>query len=81
MAAKRPKPVQQMTVSEFEARFPDEEACGRYLVKRRWPKGVRCPRCGNDKVFAVKTMAFKWQCYKCAPNSGYRFSHIAGHHF
>ena len=23
-------------------------------------------------------MAFKWQCYACAPNSGYRFSRIAG---
>lgn len=77
-AKRRPKPVHQMTVAEFEARFPDEEACSRYLVKRRWPDGVRCPRCGNDKVFAVKTMAFKWQCYKCAPDSGYRFSHIAG---
>jgi transposase-like protein len=77
-AKRRPKPVHQMTIAEFEARFPDEEACSRYLVKRRWPDGVRCPRCGNDKVFAVKTMAFKWQCYKCAPGSGYRFSHIAG---
>ncbi len=75
---RRPKPVHQMTISEFEDRFPDEEACGRYLVKRRWPEGIRCPRCGNDKVFPVKTMAFKWQCYKCTPDSGYRFSHIAG---
>ena len=78
MAKRRPKPVQQMTISEFEARFPDEEACSRYLVKRRWPEGPRCPRCGNAKVFPVKTMAFKWQCYQCAPGSGYRFSHIAG---
>jgi hypothetical protein len=23
-------------------------------------------------------MAFKWQCYSCAPDSGYRFSHITG---
>jgi transposase-like protein len=67
-----------MTIAEFEARFPDDDACARYLVKRRWPEGVRCPRCGNDKVFPVRTMAFKWQCYECAPNSGYRFSHIAG---
>src|SRR5277367_3694378 len=46
-------------------------------IARRWPEGVRCPRCGNDKVFEVRTMAFKWQCYRCAPNSGYRFSHTA----
>jgi len=78
MAKRRPKPVHQMTVSQFEAAFPDEEACSRYLVKRRWPEGTICPRCGNVKVFPVGSMPFKWQCYKCAPDSGYRFSHIAG---
>jgi hypothetical protein len=75
---KRPKPVHQMTEGQFEAMFPDETACARYLVARRWPEGVHCPRCGNTKVFPVRTMAFKWQCYECAPNSGYRFSHLAG---
>jgi transposase-like protein len=78
MAKRRPKPVHQMTVAQFEAMFPDEEACATYLVARRWPEGVKCPRCGNDKVFPVRTMKFKWQCYECAPNSGYRFSHLAG---
>src|SRR5438270_3965602 len=67
MARKRPKPVHQLTEGQFEAMFPDEQACGEYLVKRRWP-GVNCPRCGNVNVFPVKTMSFKWQC----------FSHIAG---
>ena len=76
--AKRPKPVQQMTIAQFENAFPNEEACKVYLQARRWPEGVRCPRCGNDKVFPVGSMPFKWQCYQCAPNSGYRFSVIAG---
>jgi transposase-like protein len=76
--AKRPKPVHQMTVAQFEAMFPDEDACKAYLVARRWPNGVVCPRCGNPKVFPVGSMAFKWQCYQCAPDAGYRFSHIAG---
>lgn len=76
--ARRPKPVPQMTVPQFEAAFPDEEACKTYLMKRRWPLGVRCARCNNDKVFPVGSMPFKWQCYKCAPGSGYRFSVIAG---
>jgi transposase-like protein len=67
-----------MTVAQFEATFPDEEACKGYLVARRWPDGVHCPRCGSVKVFPVKSMPFKWQCYACAPNSGYRFSVIAG---
>ncbi len=76
----RPKPVHQMTEAQFEAMFPagDEDACKRYLVARRWPQGVYCPRCGNFKVFPVGTMPFKWQCYACAPDQGYRFSHIAG---
>ncbi len=80
MARKRPKPVHQMTEGQFEAMFPDEQACGEYLVKRRWPDGVVCPRCGNVNVFPVKTMTFKWQCYECEAikGGGYRFSHIAG---
>jgi hypothetical protein len=76
--AHRPKPVHQMTEGQFEAAFPDEEACKRYLVARRWPTGVICPRCGAVKVFPVGTMPFKWQCYQCAPDSGYRFSHLTG---
>jgi transposase-like protein len=77
---KRPKPVHQMTIRQFEAIFPDENACSYYLVARRWPKGVICPRCGNPKVFPVKSMPYKWQCYQCETikGAGYRFSHIAG---
>jgi hypothetical protein len=71
--------IQQMTVPQFEKMFPDEDACAAYLVARRWPDGVRCPRCGkSDKINAVTTMAWKWQCYSCSPDTGYRFSHIAG---
>jgi transposase-like protein len=74
----RLKAVPQMKPAQFEAMFPDEEACMAYLQARRWPNGVTCPRCGHDKVFPVKTMPFKWQCYNCAPNQGYRFSVIVG---
>ena len=73
---KQPKPVHQMTIGQFEAAFPDEEACIAYLVARRWPEGVRCPRCGNPKVYALAS-GHHWQCEQCAVN-GYRFSHIAG---
>ena len=75
--AKRPKPVPQMTAAQFDAAFPDEDACKAYLVARRWPDGVRCPRCGNPKVYDLKTRQWHWQCEQCAPD-GYRFSHIAG---
>jgi transposase-like protein len=52
-------------------------ACKTYLVARRWPNGVFCPRCGNLKVYALKTRPFHWQCEACATD-GYRFSCIAG---
>src|SRR5216683_3999553 len=80
MVKRRPKPVHQMTLGQFEAAFPDEEHCAKYLVARRWPEGIHCPRCFNAKVFPVKSMPFKWQCYQCETiqGAGYRFSHIAG---
>lgn len=66
-----------MTVAQFDAMFPDETACRTYLQARRWPEGVHCPRCGNDKVYALPSRPFHWQCRKCSP-AGYRFSVIAG---
>lgn len=45
-----------------------------YVVRRRWPDGVvRCPRCGNAKVWELKAKLFHWQCAKCGPRE-YRFS-------
>jgi len=75
---KQPKPIQQLTVAQFERMFPDEEACCAYLVGRRWPKGVRCPRCGAENPTELKGHPWRWQCYQCAPQTSYRFSHIAG---
>jgi len=78
--AKRPKPVPQMTVAQFEARFPvgDDEACLRYLVARRWPEGIHCPRCGNTDLYdASSYKPFHWQCRECAKD-GYRFSCLTG---
>src|SRR5271168_3907613 len=78
--AKRPKPVPQMSAAQFDAAFPDEDACKAYLVARRWPDGIHCPRCGNPKVYDLKSREWHWQCTQCAPggSTGYRFSHIAG---
>src|SRR5436853_765764 len=74
---KQPKPVHQLTAAEFDAMFPDEEACKAYLVARRWPEGVCCPRCGNPAVYDLPSRKWHWQCEQCAPD-GYRFSVIAG---
>lgn len=72
------KRIHQMTFAQWEKAFPTEDACLSYLMAHRWPLGVKCPRCGADVVHTVSTMAFKWQCYTCTPDSGYRFSVIAG---
>jgi transposase-like protein len=68
----------QMTVAQFEALFPTDDACKSYLVARRWPAGVvRCPKCKGDRVYALKTMPFKFECPACA-KKGYRFSVLVG---
>src|SRR5216683_1056046 len=69
--------VQQMTLAEFDATFPNETACWTYLMLRRWPTGPQCPRCGNDHVYECgPTRAWHWQCKKCGKDnrSPYRFS-------
>ncbi len=66
-----------MTLNQLLAKFLDEDTCKRYLVERRWPNGVTCPKCGNAKVFHVTHRPFHWVCKKCHRN-GYRFSVISG---
>src|SRR5690348_708163 len=67
--------IQQMTAAQWEKAFPTDEACAAYLRNHRWKEGVRCPRCGNQKVITLA--GFRWQCHECNPD-GYRFSVIAG---
>jgi hypothetical protein len=68
-----------MTEGQFEDMFPmgDDDAPKAYLKARRWPDGVHCPRCGNPKVYDLRSRKWHWQCEQCTPD-GYRFSVIAG---
>jgi transposase-like protein len=72
------KRIHQMTVPQWEKAFPTDEACMTYLSKHRWPVAVSCPRCGSEHVFALKTMAFKWECMDCGEGVSYRFSVLVG---
>ena len=66
--------IHQMSITQFEAQFPHEDACKAYLMVNRWPDGVvRCPRCGFEAT-ALTTKPYHWQCYQCAPTTSYRFS-------
>jgi hypothetical protein len=67
-----------LTLSQLTARFSTEEACKAFLTKMRWPDGVKCPRCHQDKVYALKARPFHWVCKgkDCGGRNGYRFSVI-----
>jgi transposase-like protein len=70
-----------MTLKQLMATFPNETACKQFLMDRRWPDGVRCPRCNNEKVYASKTKPFHWQCTQCPDTpkgQPYRFSVLVG---
>lgn len=41
--------------------FADPKNCREYLVARRWPNGVTCPRCGSTKVSFLEKYN-RWQC-------------------
>jgi transposase-like protein len=74
--AKTPR-IQQMTIKDFEGMFPTEDACRDFLISHRWQDGVKCPRCGNDKVYVLPSRAYHWQCAACS-STGYRFSVLVG---
>jgi transposase-like protein len=66
-----------MKFNELLSRFQTEDDCKEFLVARRWPDGITCPRCGNVKVWQPKAKPFHWICKGCNKN-GYRFSVITG---
>ena len=74
----RVKAIKQLTNQQFNDMFVTDDDCKRYLVQRRWPEGVHCPRCGNVDVYPVTNRPFHWQCSKCAKAGGYRFSVLVG---
>lgn len=69
-----------MTLKQLMDTLPDEDSCKKFLVERRWPNGVKCPRCGNAKVYALPSRPWNWACKACSPNkrSPYRFTVIVG---
>src|ERR687884_74979 len=53
------------SLPEFEARFPDEAACARWLLEKRWPDGFRCPVCGHDKAWELGRERLTLRCAAC----------------
>jgi hypothetical protein len=50
------------SLPEFEARFPDDAACARWLAAKRWPDGFRCPACGHDRAWELARERPTLQC-------------------
>src|SRR5712691_12041658 len=49
------------TLQEAVLYFSNPANCREYLVARRWPNGVTCPRCGSAKV-TLSEKHNRWQC-------------------
>jgi transposase-like protein len=49
------------TLQEAILYFSDPVNCREYLVARRWPKGVACPRCGSQNVLFLEKYN-RWHC-------------------
>src|SRR5208282_3535931 len=69
------------TFEEFDKQFPTDEACKQYIAAKRWPDGVRCPRCNaSERIYPRKAKAFHWICKNkgCGERNGYSFSVTTG---
>lgn len=65
-----------LTLQQLGQEFGTEEQCLAYVVRLRWPQGVRCARCGSAQVSKL-ARPWRWQCKQCNPH-GYRFSPLVG---
>jgi len=39
-----------MTLKKLMGTFPNDDACKKFIMEHRWPNGVKCPRCQNEKL-------------------------------
>lgn len=54
----------QINFFEFQKMFSTELKCWKYLVKKRWPHGFICPRCGSPKAYYLSHRNL-FQCQEC----------------
>jgi transposase-like protein len=53
--------MEPTTLQEAIVYFSDPVRCREWIVPRRWPEGVTCPRCGSQKVSFLEKYN-RWQC-------------------
>jgi transposase-like protein len=58
--------MEPKTLQDAIIYFADPVNCREYLVVRRWPKGVTCPRCGSHNVLFLEKYN-RWHCREKHP--------------
>ena len=53
--------MEPTTLQEAIIFFSDEKNCREWIIPRRWPNGVECPRCGGKNVSFMPKYN-RWQC-------------------
>jgi len=53
--------------------YSNEDKCREYLEALKWNDGIKCPRCGSEKISHIKTRS-QYDCDECR----YQFSVTAG---
>ncbi len=68
-----------MNIFDFQKKFPDDDACKKYLYKIKWKEGFRCKKC-NHNSFRQGQKKYTLKCNKCdhqeSPTSGTLFHNM-----
>lgn len=72
-----------MNLIDVTQQFATDQQCLAYLEAMRWPDGVRCPVCGNDKISRIErksaTKNVRKSLYQCLePTCKQQFSATSG---
>jgi len=54
-----------MNYKEFLKKFPDEKSIIEYFIGIKYPEGIKCPNCGNEKVYHKKKRPKVFDCNYC----------------
>jgi len=64
-----------MGLYDYRFYLADESECRKLLHEIRWPRGIRCPRCGFQAIWKLgKKDGFKYKCRSCK----YKFTETSG---
>jgi len=65
--------MKDMNLIQLIEQFRDEDQCRKALERMKWPDGIKCPRCGSEKISRI----YKRDQFDC-DSCHYQFSVTAG---